>query len=52
MEDEKDGDESDDEEDDEDDKESVLSDISNESTYFQKKVNYQRRALFRKNVSL
>ena len=34
LEDEKEGDDSDDEEDDDDDKESVLSDISNESTYF------------------
>ena len=31
---------------------SGLSEISNEGKYFNKKVSYQRRALFRKSVSL
>jgi hypothetical protein len=31
---------------------SVLSEISNEDKYFENKVNYQRRALFRKNATL
>lgn len=32
--------------------ESVLSEISNESTYFENKIGFQRRALFRKNATL
>lgn len=36
----------------EEETDSVLSDISNESSYFEKKVHYQQRALFRKNVTL
>ena len=35
-----------------DDAESVLSEISNESMYFENKVGYQKRALFRKNMTL
>ena len=31
---------------------SVLSEISNESTYFESKIIYQRRALLRKNATL
>ncbi len=38
--------------DDNEDDESVLSDISNESTYFNNKLIYQRRALFKKNITL
>ena len=29
-----------------------LSEITNESIYFEKKISYQRRALFRKNFTL
>ena len=34
------------------DSDSGLSEIDNEDTYFEKKVGYQRRALFRKNLTL
>jgi hypothetical protein len=37
---------------DDDDNTSVLSEISNESVYFESKVGYQKRALLRKNLSL
>ena len=38
--------------DDSDDVNSVLSEIDNESTYFENKIQFQRRALFRKNATL
>ena len=41
-----------DDSDDSDDEKSVLSEISNESAYFESKLIYQRRALFRKNAVL
>jgi len=41
-----------DDDDDENQEDGGLSEISNEATYFEKKVGYQRRALFRKNATL
>jgi hypothetical protein len=35
-----------------DDNDSVLDEIENEETYFKKKMIYQNRALFRKNLTL
>lgn len=35
-----------------DDNESVLEEIENEDAYFKKKLIYQNRALFRKNLTL
>lgn len=43
---------SEEEEEEVDESESVLSDISDENIYFKEKLIYQRRALFRKNVTL
>jgi hypothetical protein len=40
------------EDDNDDDNESVLSEIENEELYFQRKLIYQNRALFRKNFTL
>lgn len=35
-----------------DENQSVLSEIDNEENYFENKIQYQRRALFRKNATL